>query len=168
MGRSTTSCDNCRRWRLGCNAKSELDKPCYNCAHKGIQCSNATRVSARRDSVDSPSQTSTEFVAADQSGVAVHVDSSFDDTLTPASTETSFSLASRLVDSQQRFRLHDLLWNIYTTLLEPRIGLWIGAGGCPFVTSDMVSCQHESWSFCQLIPFDVGHEHIDIETNDQA
>lgn len=48
-----------------------------------------------------------------------------------ASLSLSGSLDS-LMKHQQAWRLHYLLWNVFTAVLEPRIGLWIEDGGCPF------------------------------------
>ncbi|KIV93137.1 hypothetical protein PV10_04375 [Exophiala mesophila] len=61
---------------------------------------------------------------------------------TPISLSTSSdSLARHL----QASRLHHLLWNVFTTVLEPRIGLWIGGRACPFTapnqSSSALSCR---------------------------
>lgn len=50
-----------------------------------------------------------------------------------------------LARNHQAWKLHHLLWDVFTTVLEPRIGLWIGSGGCPFAVTNSVRL-----FFCQF------------------
>lgn len=157
MGRPNTSCNECQRQRLGCNALLQPGRVCYNCFRRGLACSitpkrTATnkRRKARQVRDGQPVNTGsmptpavapmTVFDDSPESDQITHEDSPALDLFAPGYT-TSASL-SRSSDSlarlQQASRLHHLLWNVFTTVLEPRIGLWIGGRACPFAAPNPV------------------------------
>ena len=157
MGKPVTSCDNCRRSRLGCNAASQPKQPCFNCARRGVKCTTrpgvaGSRVQAKALSMKKPdivSGTDSQYLLVeppvsvtemlDDCGMIL-IDSQSLRRPSSESLQATPPLASSdsLARSQQALTLHNLLWNIFTTLLEPRIGLWIGGGGCPFISSSTV------------------------------
>ena len=151
MGKPLTSCDNCRRARLGCNATLQPGQPCFNCARKGVKCMTkpSTSVTKRQARILSarPKSSGTSLAVDKPSA-----DAPCDDCAGAPSPVTSHSLShsgsfqpissvvssDSMARSQQAQTLHNLLWNVFTSLLEPRIGLWIGGAGCPFMTSNAV------------------------------
>lgn len=157
MGRPPTSCDECHRQRLGCNAILQQGRPCFNCDRKGIVCSmrsKGERIRGRtRDRVSRAARGSggeCQTAISDAATTLGNIHTGTDEIVSgPLSTLMSpapsyFSPASLSRNSddmarcQQAGRLHSLLWNVFTAVLEPRIGLWIG-GGCPFKTINPVS-----------------------------
>ncbi len=180
MGKPPTSCDSCRHSRLGCNATLQPGQPCFNCARKGVQCvtkpstsvkkRQARIVSARKLSFPEGTNRTVEkpstLASAPHGDCAMALASSH--SLSPSSSlQPTFSITSSdsMSRSQQAQTLHDLLWNVFTSLLEPRIGLWIGGAGCPFMTSDAVrsikmQCQRRALTFLVV-------NHSNIQTHDQ-
>ena len=158
MGKPVTSCDNCRRSRLGCNVASEPKPPCFNCARKGVTCITRPGVAGARFQAEPLSMRppatvpvpNSQYLPVEQPPpptsdllddcTMVLMDSQSPRRLSSESSHATSSLSScdSLAKSQQARTLHDLLWNVFATLLEPRIGLWIGGAGCPFITSSAV------------------------------
>lgn len=154
-----TSCDNCRRLRLGCNVASELKPPCFNCARRGVKCMTRPGVAGSRVQADqvsiAPPDTARvpnlqhlpveqqpppmSDLLEDCTMVLTDSQSASRPSSESSHTKSSLSSCDSLAKSQQARTLHDLLWNVFATLLEPRIGLWIGGAGCPFITSSAVS-----------------------------
>lgn len=190
-----SSCDACRRWRLGCNASSQGGGPCFNCARKGIVCTstqnqrNKMRAKERnlhltgaqtREDAAASTQTCEEpeplgIQTTCEEPVSVQMSEQLADISSreqPAGTDTSertsvlsdsyvgeqnvstsfkplvpasepyFQAQYCITKAQQALQLHQILWNIFTALLEPRIGLWIGGSCCPFRSSKTVSLLH--------------------------
>lgn len=150
MGKPITSCDNCRRSRLGCNAANALPgHGCFNCSRRGVPCSFRVIVTSADVKNHASSQKSggifaTGSAADNGSGIGADMSSgpAADSDSSPSSIPSQ-ALMSETLDSlarsQQALRLHNLLWNVYTSLLEPRIGLWIAGAGSPFTSSTSVS-----------------------------
>ncbi len=158
MGKPVTSCDNCRRSRLGCNVALEPKMPCFNCARRGVKCTTrpgvaGSRVQAKPLSMQQPETTpvtNSLDLPADQPPppmsdllddcTIVLMDSQNLSRISSELSHATSSLSScdSLPKSQQARTLHNSLWNVFATLLEPRIGLWIGGAGCPFITSSAV------------------------------
>lgn len=156
MGKPITSCDHCRRSRLGCNAVLQNGQACYNCLRKGAKCEVTPSTASSKhhgtinmseigqDLFDGVSAPAVEPPAlftgtADWSALAerpLEMDSSASD----CSLTTSLSnISDTMAKTQQALTLHHLLWNVFTTLLEPRIGLWMRGAACPLLTTSTVS-----------------------------
>jgi len=156
MGRSSTSCEECQRQRLGCNAIQQPGRACYNCVRRGATCSMTSRKSTTRGRarvrVDRrehlpQSEASTELIeqiaGSGRDSDTFEIGDDASPALQPFSpsyaTPVSLSKSSdSLAKCQQVWRLHRLLWNVYTTILEPRIGLSVGGSGCPFTANNPV------------------------------
>ena len=162
MGKPITSCSNCRRSRLGCNANLQLGQACYNCARKGVQCELTTSTTGekRHGKTHMPKKDRRLQNGRQQSSAEPPVtfnnmidedDMVLEPSTEPESPLSSMALASfsspsdLLAKSQQAWRLQHLLWNVFTTLLEPRIGLWIGGAGCPFLSASTVGSDLEAF-----------------------
>lgn len=163
MGKGITSCENCRRSRLGCNAAlSQPDQACFNCARKGVSCTfkrspnrirTQTKLSASQQrlksrEVGSLSSFKPSAVAENPGDDITILPEGFaesDPSLTSPPMISEFS--NSLSRSHQALRLHNLLWNVFTSLLEPRIGLWISGAGCPLMGMNSVSLRGSS---CRL------------------
>lgn len=150
MGRPNTSCEECQRQRLGCNARLQPGRSCFNCHRKNVACSMKSKrtemggfTSARgfqdscclrNEASSRESEPATAFHNINSShGIVPELVPTM--ASTPLSYMRPMSLSStsdHLARHQQAWRLHHLLWNVFTAVLEPRIGLWIGGGGCPF------------------------------------
>ena len=141
-----SSCDACKRARLGCNASSQGGGPCFNCSRKGITCTSTQNqrrfrpkskgeVALVEQSVaETSSATPDAFSDERDNGPEAPTSSTPADPSIFALSETQH----RVTRSQQALLLHETLWNIFTTLLEPRIGLWIGGSCCPFQSTKTV------------------------------
>ena len=149
MGKPITACDNCRRSRIGCNASFSLGRACFNCERKGAKCSFTVKpvstVLKEQQEPHLPWETSQLHDGAQQPPLDNSHDSSdvlVELSLSPSACFTASSITTisdSLAKCQQASRLHHLLCNVFITLLEPRIGLWIGGAGCPFLTTNTVS-----------------------------
>ena len=156
MGKPITSCDDCRRSRLGCNAVLQNGQACYNCVRKGVRCGFTPRTASAKshetiyvpergqallNGASSPTaEPPVLFASVSNWGAHSEPPTEVDSSPSDCSQTTSLSSTTNsLARSQQALRLHGLLWNVFTTLLEPRIGLWIGGAGCPFLTTSTVS-----------------------------
>ena len=145
-GKRPSSCDACKHSRIGCNVVSQAGDPCFNCSRRGLRCtvrqpptrpSHAKSSSAtkRKDAgvVGSLRRAHTAPVREENGGTQVEPAPSLFGQESLTGTQHSITRA------QQALQLHQILWNIFSTLLEPRIGLWIGGSCCPFTTSARVS-----------------------------
>lgn len=145
-----SSCDPCKRARIGCNASSQGGGPCFNCTRKGIACTSIQNqrrsrprqggqiVAAGPSDAEEPSDESIPVGDEPDIDNDGNVPSSYT-SIDPAATPVS-ETQRRVTRTQQALLLHETLWNIFTSLLEPRIGLWIGGSCCPFQSTKTVSC----------------------------
>ena len=154
MGKPVRSCDNCRRSRVGCNAISNPGQGCFNCVRKGVKClfrpsatsgkkaqaSQGGRVLQNGGQLPSPEPPAPFGNIHDSCSMVFEPSTEFGSSPSRSLPLPSLSnFSDSLAKSQQALRLHHLLWNVFTTDLEPRIGLWIGHAGCPFMTTSTVS-----------------------------
>ncbi|OHE90788.1 hypothetical protein CORC01_13928 [Colletotrichum orchidophilum] len=118
------SCDECRRSRIGCDARLKSGLPCSNCERRGKACSTDWLI--RRRELRGRARSQKASPAQDDSPVLPSRVST-----TPCQTE----------HREQALRLHHALWDIFTSLFEPRLGLWIGNECNPFkrLTTTLVS-----------------------------
>ena len=183
MGRPNTSCNECQRQRLGCNALLQPGRACYNCFRKGIACSMTPRQTPtsnrkkKRKVVDRHPQHTVTTSSTPDAPVTALDDSPESQHTTPEdspdlnlfapsyTTPTSFSTSSDSLARQlQASRLHHLLWNVFTTVLEPRIGLWIGGRACPFTAPNQVR-QFKPYT-CFSVVIDLIASDSDIKVDD--
>ena len=156
MGKPITSCDRCRRSRLGCNAVSQNGQACYNCFRKGAKCEfTPSMPSAKSHGTINMSEIAQDlpdgvfasaveppalFTGAADWGALAEGSSETESSTSDWSLTTSLSTVSdTMAKTQQALTLHHLLWNVFHTLLEPRIGLWMGGAACPLLTTSTVS-----------------------------
>lgn len=147
QGKPYSSCDACRHSRLGCNSRLQAGDSCFNCARKGLNCT----FSQSRIRLNDPNKVpaSHKQRANAQRNTIARATSTDPTADHPPPVDNSHLIAPLLPTSQdslsrtqQALQLHQILWNVFTTLLEPRIGLWIGGSGCPFVQSSTVGLTH--------------------------
>jgi hypothetical protein len=168
MGRPNTSCEECQRQRLGCNAMSQPGRACLNCLRREVVCSMRSKrtemsglTKARASKESRPSRSEAPSLVSEPTTALGNINGGHEVVpeplpalaSLPPSITRPMSLSSTsddLARHQQAWRLHQLLWNVFTAVLEPRIGLWIGGGGCPFTTDHpvrlgiylFVDCRH--------------------------
>jgi hypothetical protein len=143
QGKPYSSCDACRHSRLGCNSRLQTGDSCFNCARKGLTCTfSQSRIRLSDPNKVSASQKLRANAQRNTTASATSTNPTADPPALVDNTHLSAPLLSTSQDSQSRtqqaLQLHQILWNVFTTLLEPRIGLWIGGSGCPFVQSSTV------------------------------
>ena len=145
-GKRPSSCDACKHSRIGCNLVSQAGDPCFNCCRRGISCTcsetptranhgKSSTANKRKDAsiVENPRVKRPAPLRQESDGDQA------DPTPLPLGQASFSGTQHSITKAQQALQLHQILWNIFTTLLEPRIGLWIGGSGCPFTTSARVS-----------------------------
>lgn len=168
-GKHPSSCDACKHSRIGCNVVSQAGDPCFNCSRRGISCTfrqtptraSHTKPSAatkRKDAsiVSSPRGGRPAPIKQKNGGIQVEPTPSLFGQESFSGTQHSITRA------QQALQLHQILWNNFTTLLEPRIGLWIGGSCCPFTTSARVSIS----VLTRLLLNSLASDHPYIEAHD--
>lgn len=113
------SCDECRRSRIGCDAHLTAGPPCTNCKRRNKTCS--TNWLTKREEVRGRSrrQETTAF-AHDRPEQP------------PGVSSKSREVEAQVCRGDRATSLHDALWQIFTTLFEPQLGLWIGNDCNPF------------------------------------
>lgn len=154
QGKPYSSCDACRHSRLGCNSRLQTGDSCFNCARKGLSCTfSQSRLRLNDPNKVPASQKQRPNAQKNTTARATSTDSIADRPAPVTSSHLTAPFLSTGLDSlsrtQQALQLHQILWNVFTTLLEPRIGLWIGGSGCPFVQSSTVGLPlHQSQPVC--------------------
>lgn len=145
--RYNTSCEPCRRSRIGCDAILKKQSPCTNCLRRGKACRTAVRKA-------SPAVTP-EVLSATDSG---HGDRSDDGTTLNPFAELqlptgtpSFPGPLSLFNAdlepmahrrEQMIHLHDILWDTFVTIWDSRAALWLSSSCNPFLQDVAVSvCQ---------------------------
>lgn len=166
--RPFTSCDWCRKSRLGCDAATKNGRGCSNCVRRGKNCSINVRtlqvksigsltdakprlqwIFQQRNGRNTDSAPSLNDIADRQTPPKQNVESEeITVTATGSTTSTPWPSNSNLYDSsfesvaswrQRALTLHHLLWDIFTRIFEPQLGLWIGNDCNPFKRIDTVS-----------------------------
>ena len=142
MGKPTTSCDNCRRSRIGCDAHLQPGQTCSNCVRKGLKCTRSGDLRNPRQwraSKESSVRSVGRLPAREAPLAEHHAELEFDGILLqnstplpPTALPSPLNLCDTIARSQQALELHNILWNVFKSILEPRISLWISGAGCPF------------------------------------
>ncbi|OBT67854.1 hypothetical protein VE03_02576 [Pseudogymnoascus sp. 23342-1-I1] len=136
-----TSCDHCRKSRLGCDAAIRRGGSCSNCLRRSKTCGfewiekgrNAQRTSyvPARNASDTPpferprANTSCEVAVISEEQV-------WQESVPHSNNYLSSSNEDISSRRQQALTLHHVLWDIFTSLFEPQLGLWIGNDCNPF------------------------------------
>lgn len=157
MGKPTTSCKSCRRSRIGCNASLQPGQACFNCVRKGITCSKAAisvnkkqkKVTATQGTQSMTKKSHSQTLQPSMIGDSMTEDFCSNTSPTngelaqihPATQQLEWLMkaSDTPARSQQASQLYEALRNLFTSLLEPRIGLCVCGVGNPFVTASKVS-----------------------------
>ncbi|KAJ9612974.1 hypothetical protein H2200_002915 [Cladophialophora chaetospira] len=149
QGKPYSSCDACRHSRIGCNLTFQTGNSCFNCLRKGINCTfSQSRIRLNEPNKAAASNKQRAVARALGSQRTVPAEPATDSTQAAQAVQAPAPVGNRLLGAtaasreqdtlsrrQQALQLHQILWNLFTNVLEPRIGLWIGGSGCPFVES---------------------------------
>ena len=120
------SCDECRRSRIGCDAHLYSGSPCSNCRRRAKTCSTHW-LNKRKENLDKTRRGTS--LAADLPKLPAQERDPSEAPATPGQVERR----------EQALRLHHTLWETFTTLFEPQLGLWIGNDCNPFKRITTVS-----------------------------
>ena len=162
-GKRPSSCEACKHSRIGCNVLSQAGGPCFNCTRRGIRCFlRQVQNGASRSKSSAPNKDK-DFNITESPRCGHSVPPREENGGILAGPIPSLSGAqSSITRSQQALQLHQILWGIFTVVLEPRIGLWIGGCGCPLTTMTGVSIL----VFGQLLLTSLVSDHPRVEAHD--
>ncbi|KAB5585770.1 hypothetical protein GE09DRAFT_37712 [Coniochaeta sp. 2T2.1] len=140
-----TSCDQCRKSRLGCDAAVVTSgSSCSNCLRRSKSCSfewiqgrhgigtgsqRAAHVRSRRAHATAPATASASTIALVNSDTERPAEPAVQSRDAAVSSSSISTVTSPEVNINRRFKaltLHHVLWDIFTTLFEPQLGIWIG------------------------------------------
>ncbi|KAH8801422.1 hypothetical protein F5884DRAFT_514072 [Xylogone sp. PMI_703] len=113
-----TSCDQCRKSRLGCDALNRREGSCSNCVRRSKSCSfNWIESHGRKIQRSHKSKAVEPVEPVDEP---------------PQNTSVQITVLKQDRLWQQALTLHHVLWDIFTSLFEPQLGLWTGNDCNPF------------------------------------
>jgi hypothetical protein len=155
-----TSCDACRKSRIGCDA-ARNNGSCSNCTRRNIICSTKVSLSIsnfsqayvlykwiavskrerkklRLSKQHHGQEPSRPNDCTTPCAIANDTTSSHPPSFTEAGIISVTSIIDETVGSrrQEALDLHHMLWDIFTTIFEPQLGLWIGNHCNPMKTLD--------------------------------
>lgn len=141
--KQNTSCDECRKARLGCNASSMAGR-CSNCIRRNRNCNKEwIHRHLRERPRTTPHTTNSEPGTPGMPESTLKPDSTADSDealdksesirrLTQKSIISPFGMEETACRRQQGSVLHHKLWDVFSRIFEPRLALVMASGCCPY------------------------------------
>lgn len=145
--RYNTSCEPCRKSRIGCDATLKTQSPCTNCLRRGKTCNTAVRKASPAVTPDFPSGTDSGHEDPSDDGPTLNSFAQHQVPTGPPSFSGSLSLFNADLESMARRRgqmiqLHNILWDTFVSIWDSRAALWMSSSCNPFLQDVAVSaCQ---------------------------
>lgn len=121
--RQHSSCQACRRAKIGCDAATVTGTKCSNCLRRKQHCI-VSGDGHRKEQIEEHKADTTSKIASKSFGQRNDIKSAAN--LPPLNLEQETSR------QHQSLLLQDMLWDVFIRVFELRISSWMASGCCPF------------------------------------